>query len=81
MGVRGWTHGYDFYAPIRSVVFHEYTVFSKRNRRWHDPWHDPTLRNRRWHDPWHGPILRYRRWHDPWHGPILRNRRVARPVA
>ena len=30
MGVRSWTHGYDLYAPIRSVLFHEYAVFSKR---------------------------------------------------
>ena len=24
MGLRAWTHGYDFYAPYHSVVFHEY---------------------------------------------------------
>ncbi len=32
MGVRGWTHGYDFYAPSHSVVFHEYAESSKRRR-------------------------------------------------
>jgi len=32
MGVRAWTHGYDHYAPIRSVVFHEYMVYSKRRQ-------------------------------------------------
>ena len=30
IGVRGWTHGYDFYAPERSVLFHEYASKSKR---------------------------------------------------
>lgn len=32
MGVRGWTHGYDFYAPSYSVVFHEYAASSERRR-------------------------------------------------
>ena len=26
IGVRSWTHGYDLYAPARSVVYHEYTA-------------------------------------------------------
>ena len=30
IGIRGWTHGYDFYAPPTSVVFHEYAQESKR---------------------------------------------------
>ena len=33
IGVRGWTHGYDFYAPERSVLFHEYASKSKRRGR------------------------------------------------
>ncbi len=24
MGIRAWSHGYDTYAPSRSVTFHEY---------------------------------------------------------
>ena len=32
MGLRGWTHGYDFYAPYHSVVFHEYAESSERRR-------------------------------------------------
>merc|ERR1740133_654110 len=32
MGLRGWTHGYDFYAPYHSVVFHEYAQSSERRR-------------------------------------------------
>ena len=30
IGIRAWTHGYDMYAPQRSVVFHEYAQNSKR---------------------------------------------------
>ena len=26
MAARAWSHGYDFYAPMASVVFHEYEV-------------------------------------------------------
>lgn len=33
MGVRGWTHGYDYYAPQSSVVFHEYAQHSQRRRQ------------------------------------------------
>jgi hypothetical protein len=33
MGVRAWTHGYDFYAPSASSVFHEYEVFSWRRQQ------------------------------------------------
>lgn len=33
IGLRGWTHGYDYYAPQRSVLFHEYAVFSKRRKK------------------------------------------------
>ncbi|KAJ8599874.1 hypothetical protein CTAYLR_010368 [Chrysophaeum taylorii] len=32
IGIRGWTHGYDFYAPRASVVFHEYAQHSRRRR-------------------------------------------------
>jgi len=32
MGIRGWTHGYDHYAPQSSVVFHEYAQKSSRRR-------------------------------------------------
>ena len=32
MGLRAWTHGYDFYAPYHSVVFHEYAESSERRR-------------------------------------------------
>jgi len=32
MGVRSWSHGYDVYAPTRSVLFHEYAAFSHRRR-------------------------------------------------
>ena len=30
IGIRAWTHGYDLYAPQRSVLFHEYAQNSKR---------------------------------------------------
>ena len=23
VGMRSWSHGYDFYAPLRSAIFHE----------------------------------------------------------
>jgi len=26
IGIRGWTIGYDYYAPERSVCFHHYAV-------------------------------------------------------
>lgn len=32
IGVRGWTHGYDMYAPQASVLFHEYAQRSTRRR-------------------------------------------------
>jgi hypothetical protein len=32
-GIRGFTHGYDFYAPQISVVFHEYAERSKRRKK------------------------------------------------
>ena len=32
IGIRGWTHGYDFYANQQSVVFHEYAQESARRR-------------------------------------------------
>ena len=32
MAVRAWTHGYDFYAPASSAVFHEYEDFSPRRQ-------------------------------------------------
>jgi hypothetical protein len=33
IGIRGFTYGYDFYAPEKSVVFHEYAVKSSRRRK------------------------------------------------
>ena len=33
VGIRGFTHGYDFYAPRDSVVFHEYAEKSKRRKK------------------------------------------------
>jgi len=33
IGVRGFTHGYDFYAPRDSVVFHEYATLSSRRKK------------------------------------------------
>jgi hypothetical protein len=38
IGIRGFTHGYDFYAPRSSVVFHEYAVKSKRRSKVHMFW-------------------------------------------
>ena len=33
IGVRGFTYGYDFYAPRTSVVFHEYAERSSRRKK------------------------------------------------
>jgi Glycosyltransferase (GlcNAc) len=33
VGIRGFTHGYDFYAPRDSVVFHEYAQKSSRRKK------------------------------------------------
>ena len=33
VGIRGFTHGYDFYAPRDSVVFHEYAENSMRRKK------------------------------------------------
>ena len=33
VGIRGFTHGYDFYAPRDSVVFHEYAENSLRRKK------------------------------------------------
>ena len=38
IGIRGFTFGYDFYAPRSSVVFHEYAVKSERRRTVHLYW-------------------------------------------
>ncbi|CAM9091058.1 unnamed protein product, partial [Ectocarpus fasciculatus] len=38
IGIRGFTHGYDFYAPRDSVVFHEYAVKSTRRKKVHMYW-------------------------------------------
>ncbi len=38
IGIRGFTHGYDFYAPRDSVVFHEYAERSKRRKKIHMFW-------------------------------------------
>ena len=32
--IRMWTHGYDLYAPSRSVLFHDYTVAQRSPKRW-----------------------------------------------
>ena len=33
MGIRAWSHGYDTYAPARSVTFHEYASLSSRRKK------------------------------------------------
>jgi [Skp1-protein]-hydroxyproline N-acetylglucosaminyltransferase len=33
IGIRGFTFGYDFYAPEKSVVFHEYAKKSERRKK------------------------------------------------
>jgi len=33
IAVRGFTHGYDFYAPRDSVIFHEYATMSSRRQK------------------------------------------------
>lgn len=38
IGIRGFTFGYDFYAPRDSVVFHEYAEKSKRRKTIHMFW-------------------------------------------
>jgi len=38
IGIRGWTHGYDPYAPHTSVIFHEYAVNSRRRKGIHTFW-------------------------------------------
>ncbi len=38
IGIRGFTHGYDFYAPVESVVFHEYAERSNRRKKVHMFW-------------------------------------------
>lgn len=38
IGIRGFTFGYDFYAPRDSVVFHEYAVNSNRRKKVHMFW-------------------------------------------
>jgi hypothetical protein len=38
IGIRGFTWGYDFYAPRDSVVFHEYAVKSSRRNKVHMFW-------------------------------------------
>lgn len=38
IGIRGWTHGYDFYTPESSVVFHEYAANSARRHKVHMFW-------------------------------------------
>lgn len=38
IGIRGFTYGYDFYAPRDSVVFHEYAVKSSRRKKVHMFW-------------------------------------------
>ncbi len=38
IGIRGFTHGYDYYAPRDSVVFHEYAERSSRRKKIHMFW-------------------------------------------
>jgi hypothetical protein len=38
IGIRGFTFGYDFYAPRDSVVFHEYAEKSSRRKKIHMFW-------------------------------------------
>ena len=38
IGMRGWTFGYDYYAPRASVVFHEYAQKSARRNAVHHFW-------------------------------------------
>ena len=38
IGIRGFTYGYDFYAPRDSVVFHEYAALSGRRKKVHMFW-------------------------------------------
>ncbi len=38
IGLRAFTHGYDFYAPRDSVVFHEYAERSSRRKKIHMFW-------------------------------------------
>eukprot|EP01031_Cornospumella_fuschlensis_P023507 gene23507-28513_t len=38
IGIRGFTFGYDFYAPRASVVFHEYADNSARRKKIHMFW-------------------------------------------
>jgi hypothetical protein len=38
IGLRAFTHGYDFYAPRDSVVFHEYAERSMRRKKIHMFW-------------------------------------------
>lgn len=38
IGIRGFTYGYDFYAPRDSVVFHEYAERSDRRKKIHMFW-------------------------------------------
>ena len=38
IGIRGFTYGYDFYAPRDSVVFHEYASKSDRRKTVHMFW-------------------------------------------
>ena len=38
IGIRGFTFGYDFYAPRDSVVFHEYAERSSRRKKIHMFW-------------------------------------------
>eukprot|EP01038_Epipyxis_sp_PR26KG_P007065 gene7065-9644_t len=38
IGIRGFTWGYDFYAPRDSVVFHEYAEKSSRRKKIHMFW-------------------------------------------
>jgi hypothetical protein len=37
-GIRGFTYGYDFYAPQASVIFHEYASRSTRRKSVHMFW-------------------------------------------
>jgi hypothetical protein len=43
IGIRGFTHGYDFYAPVESVVFHEYAEMSSRRKKIHMFWENSAV--------------------------------------
>lgn len=51
IGIRGFTHGYDFYTPNESVVFHEYAIKSKRRKKIPMFWENGNMK-------WYGKSLK-----------------------